>query len=133
MVNRHFFFNFSHEGCQVFGQNGNTQCDKRSCYPATGDLMIGRSANLTASSTCGMTSPEDYCIVAHLQANPEECFVCDTSIPDLNHEAENMISTFNGNRDKTWWQSENLKENVYLQVNISTLITLYTLTSESPV
>lgn len=105
-------------GCQVFGQNGNTQCDERSCYPATGDLMIGRSANLTASSTCGMTSPEDYCIVAHLQANPEECFVCDTSIPDLNHEAENMISTFNGNRDKTWWQSENLKENVYLQLDL---------------
>ncbi|RMX57034.1 hypothetical protein pdam_00006173 [Pocillopora damicornis] len=65
-----------------------------------------------------MTSPEDYCIVAHLQANPEECFVCDTSIPDLNHEAENMISTFNGNRDKTWWQSENLKENVYLQLDL---------------
>ena len=80
-----------------------------------------------------MTSPEDYCIVAHLQANPAECFFCDTSTPEINHEAENMISTFNGNRDKTWWQSENLKENVYLQVNISTLITFYTLTSESPV
>ena len=79
--------------------------------------MIGRANQLTASSTCGMNGPEDYCIVSHLQANPEECFVCDSTIPKLSHEPKNMISNFNGRTEKTWWQSQNLKEEVYLQVN----------------
>ena len=92
------------------------QCDKRSCYPATGDLLIGRADRLSASSTCGMTEPEDYCIVSHLQADSEECFVCDSSTPENNHEPSKMISEFNGRKEKTWWQSENLKEDVYIQV-----------------
>ena len=91
------------------------QCDKRSCYPATGDLVIGRGDQLFASSTCGVTEPEDYCIVSHLQ-DLEECFVCDSSIPENNHEARKMISEFNGRKERTWWQSENAKEDVYLQV-----------------
>lgn len=64
-----------------------------------------------------MDGPEDYCIVSHLQDNPEECFVCDATIPKLSHETKNMISNFNGRTEKTWWQSENIKEDVYLQVN----------------
>ncbi|KAJ7382939.1 hypothetical protein OS493_031715 [Desmophyllum pertusum] len=104
--------------CQVVSQNGNTQCDRRSCYPATGDLVIGRADQLTASSTCGMSGPEDYCIVSHLQDNPEECFVCDSTIPNLSHEPKNMISVFTGNKEKTWFQSQNTKEDVYLQLDL---------------
>ena len=105
---------------QALSQN---PCDKRSCYPATGDLLIGRAEKLFASSTCGLTEPEDYCIVSHLQ-DSNECFVCDASTSENNHTAPKMISEFNGKKERTWWQSENLREDVYIQVILQQVINL---------
>lgn len=118
-------------------------CEQSSCYPATGNLLIGRENRLTASSTCGSNGPERFCIVSHLEE--KKCFLCETrreteNDHQVNHRIGNIIykfqpgcvdllqqkwstrfnSTFQIYRtyDQTWWQSENGKENVTIQLDL---------------
>ncbi|KAJ8360943.1 hypothetical protein SKAU_G00174680 [Synaphobranchus kaupii] len=98
-------------------------CAGGSCYPSTGNLLIGRAANLTATSTCGLQGPERYCIVSHLQ-DSDKCFLCDSrSQLDPNgsrhsHRIENIIYLTHHNEDATWWQAENGVEAVSIQLNL---------------
>ncbi|KAI5612331.1 laminin subunit beta-1 isoform X2 [Silurus asotus] len=100
-------------------------CSDGSCYPATGNLLIGRAVNLTSTSTCGLETPEQYCIVSHLQQS-DKCFTCDSRRPyDSNHHrtshrVENVIYLKDSNENLTWWQSVNGEESVSIRLNLET-------------
>lgn len=88
-------------------------CTDRSCYPATGNLLIGRKNKLFASSTCGLRKVDRYCIVSHLE-DDTKCFYCDSRSPWAPHEPnryshriENVVSENYDDRTRNWWQSEN--------------------------
>ncbi|XP_060622491.2 laminin subunit beta-1-like isoform X1 [Anolis sagrei] len=94
-------------------------CSEGSCYPATGNLLIGRAQSLSATSTCGLESPQDYCIVSHLQ-DSEKCFLCDSRSASLreNHHIENVIYLSGPDGEQTWWQSENGVEEVSIRLDL---------------
>uniref|UniRef100_A0A4X2LIV4 Laminin subunit beta 2 n=1 Tax=Vombatus ursinus TaxID=29139 RepID=A0A4X2LIV4_VOMUR len=91
-------------------------CSGGSCYPPTGNLVVGRSQSLHASSTCGLKGPEPYCIVSHLQ-DSEKCFFCD-SRGQGGHRIKNVISLSGPDGQRTWWQAESGVENVSIQLDL---------------
>ncbi|XP_056307443.1 laminin subunit beta-4 [Danio aesculapii] len=102
------------------------ECVGNSCYPNLGDLMVGRAAQLTASSTCGLHRPQNYCILGYLE-NERKCFTCDSRSPyndhhnPSSHRIENIITTFQPERKMKWWQSENGVHEVSIQLDLEAM------------
>ncbi|XP_017281846.1 laminin subunit beta-4 [Kryptolebias marmoratus] len=103
-----------------------TQCHGSSCYPKLGDLMVGRAAQLSASSTCGLNRPQNYCIIGYLEGE-QKCFICDSRLPynhysnPNSHRIENIITTFDPERKTKWWQSENGVHHVSIQLDLESV------------
>ncbi|KAI4872139.1 hypothetical protein NFI96_031073 [Prochilodus magdalenae] len=97
-------------------------CEWGSCHPTLGDLMVGRAAQLSASSTCGLNGPQKYCILGYLE-DEQKCFICDSRYPynrynQNSHQIENIITTFEPERKLRWWQSENGLQQVSIQLDL---------------
>uniref|UniRef100_A0A803VK11 Laminin subunit beta 3 n=1 Tax=Ficedula albicollis TaxID=59894 RepID=A0A803VK11_FICAL len=90
-------------------------CSQGACYPAPGDLLLGRAPHLRASSTCGLSKPETYC-TPHGQWSMK-CCRCDSRLPHSynGHRVENVLSSAGRAR---WWQSQNGVERVSLQLDL---------------
>ncbi|CAF0763256.1 unnamed protein product [Adineta steineri] len=101
------------------GGSSAPDCDHGGCYPATGDLLVGRSANLYASSTCGLRRPERFCFIGNLKN--VSCDVCDVKAPNKSHTIDQIVARSPGDLNKhtqAWWQAENDRENVTIQLNL---------------
>ncbi|XP_032936017.1 laminin subunit beta-3 [Catharus ustulatus] len=96
-------------------------CSQGACYPAPGDLLLGRAPGLTASSTCGLSRPETYC-TPHGEWSMK-CCRCDSRLPHSynGHRVENVLSSAGRAR---WWQSQNGVERVSLQLDLEQLFQL---------
>ncbi|KAM6926955.1 laminin subunit beta-4 [Lycodopsis pacificus] len=104
----------------------NDHCPGGSCNPQLGDLMVGRATQLSASSTCGLDGPQNYCIIGYLEAE-KKCFTCDSHLPynrhgnPNSHRIENVITTFDPERKMKWWQSENGIQQVSVRLDLETV------------
>ncbi|XP_007943246.1 laminin subunit beta-4 [Orycteropus afer afer] len=102
------------------------ECNRGACHPTTGDLLVGRGAQLTASSTCGLRGAQKYCILSYLERE-QKCFICDSRFPydpytnPDSHTIENVITGFEPDREKKWWQSENGLDHVSIRLDLEAL------------
>ena len=84
---------------RFYGGVSPSPCHQSSCYPATGDLLIGRESQFHASSTCGLDRPQRYCVISHLDET-EKCFTCDSRDPlgPRSHVLSNVIANYASGR-----------------------------------
>ncbi|KAB0376143.1 hypothetical protein FD755_012786 [Muntiacus reevesi] len=113
------------------------ECSRGACHPPTGDLLVGRSGQHTASSTCGLDRAQKYCILSYLEVGwifvylgEQKCFICDSRFSydphtqPNSHTIENVITSFEPEREKKWWQSENGLDHVSIRLDLEALFQL---------
>ncbi|XP_054641853.1 laminin subunit beta-3-like [Dunckerocampus dactyliophorus] len=98
-----------------------TDCSEGACYPRSSDLLVGRTDQLHASSTCGLTGSEVYC--TPYQQRKMKCCPCDSTNPNgpLAHTIKEVLSTAGPER---WWQSRKEVSPVTLQLDFNNLYKL---------
>ncbi len=125
-------------------QNRAIDCENTLCQTPSGDLLAGRRKFLYSSSTCGLKYPERYCILGtktqialkrgrmqnvqnkivkrSLPRDEGSCHICDSRVPyeqgPQSHRIEMIVSGDYTDPSKRWWQSENNKDNVYIQFEL---------------
>ncbi|XP_021791861.2 laminin subunit beta-4 [Papio anubis] len=116
---------FLHLGWLIYSK-AQDDCNRGACHPTTGDLLVGRNTQLTASSTCGLSRAQKYCILSYLEGE-QKCFICDSRFPydpyaqPNSHTIENVIVSFEPDREKKWWQSENGLDHVSIRLDLEAL------------
>uniref|UniRef100_A0A673IBS7 Laminin N-terminal domain-containing protein n=1 Tax=Sinocyclocheilus rhinocerous TaxID=307959 RepID=A0A673IBS7_9TELE len=102
---------------------GQHDCGRGACYPAMGDLLLGREQSLRSSSTCGLMGSEVVC-TPHGQWKMK-CCPCDSRNPAAYnaHTIQNVISSAGPNR---WWQSKKDVSPVALQLDLNGMYHLET-------
>ncbi|XP_064333219.1 laminin subunit beta-3 isoform X3 [Camelus dromedarius] len=102
-------------------------CSRGACYPPVGDLLVGRTRFLRASSTCGLTRPETYC--TQYGEWQMKCCKCDSRLPHNynSHRVENVVSSSGPTR---WWQSQNDVNPVSLQLDLDRKFQLQDITMD---
>lgn len=103
-------------------------CDKRSCYPATGNLLIGREDMLSANDTCGAEREERYCVISSLDGRSNKkntkCDMCDASDPARAHPVAKIVHKYEppenprSQQHLTWWQASNGKTGVTITLDL---------------
>ncbi|XP_060052389.1 laminin subunit beta-4 [Erinaceus europaeus] len=102
------------------------ECSRGACHPTTGNLLVGRSAQLIASSTCGLNRAQKYCILSYLEGE-QKCFICDSRFSydphtqPNSHTIENVLTSFEKDKEKKRWQSENGLDHVSIRLNLEAL------------
>ncbi|KAI9520119.1 hypothetical protein NQZ68_021838 [Dissostichus eleginoides] len=98
-----------------------TDCSQGACYPPSNDLLLGRSHQLHASSTCGLTGSEVYC--TPYEQRKMKCCPCDSTNPNarLAHTVRDVLSAAGLQR---WWQSRKEVTPVTLQLDLGNLFQL---------
>ncbi|XP_012637176.2 laminin subunit beta-3 isoform X2 [Microcebus murinus] len=102
-------------------------CSRGACYPPVGDLLVGRTRFLRASSTCGLTRPETYC--TQYGEWQIKCCKCDSRLPHNynSHRVENVAASSGPMR---WWQSQNDVNPVSLQLDLDSRFQLHDIMME---
>ena len=114
----------------TYSYSSSSSCPSSGCYPVTADLLIGRDAAISATSTCGLRFMERYCFREAAAANGvssrhdnsstvnvnisttvvqrKKCLYCSSSglyLSDATkHHAIGTVIAYPGN-DNKWWQS----------------------------